>query len=118
MWAEWRHASDGSVDPDDDVRWVCALDVDLAVLDLRDPTVHRALSVTPPELIAAWSPDAPNEATLRVAAVARELGVDAVIVPSAARDGGWNLAVLPTAFPQVHLASRRRRSAPARHTAP
>jgi hypothetical protein len=118
MWAEWRHASDGAVRPVDDLRWVCALDVDLAVLDLRDPAVVRALGVTLPQLTAPWSPDAPNEATLRVAAAARELGVDALIVPSAAREGGWNLAVLPRAFPQVRLASRRRQSAPARHTAP
>ncbi|HEX5579208.1 MAG TPA: hypothetical protein VFY43_06050, partial [Candidatus Limnocylindria bacterium] len=37
MWAEWRHATDPPPRPDDDPRWVCALEADLMVLDLRDP---------------------------------------------------------------------------------
>jgi hypothetical protein len=39
---------------------------------------------------------------------ARELGADGVVVPSAARDGGWNVAVLPDAFARVRLVRRRR----------
>jgi RES domain-containing protein len=108
MWAEWSHASGGAVDPDDDPRWVCALEVDLRVLDLRDPATRRALRVGEAQLTGEWAPDAPNQATMRVALAARELGVDAMVVPSAARPGGWNLAVLPGAFDRVRLVSRRR----------
>jgi hypothetical protein len=43
---------------------------------------------------------------------ARRLGVDGLIVPSAAREDGWNLVVLPAAFDRVRLHSRRRRAAP------
>jgi RES domain-containing protein len=108
MWAEWAHASGGSVLPEDEERWVCRLDVDLAVLDLRDAATRRALGVDEEALIGEWSPDAPNPATLNVAAAARDLGVDGMVVPSAARRGGWNLAILPRAFDRVRLADRRR----------
>lgn len=108
MWAEWSHATGGAVDPEDDPRWVCVLEVDLTVLDLRDPATRRALRVSEAQLTGEWSPDAPNPATMRVARAARELGVDAMVVPSAARPGGWNLAVLPAAFDRVRLVSRRR----------
>ena len=114
MWAEWARATGGEVAPEDDPRWVCALDVDLAVLDLRDAATRRALGVSLDELAGDWTPDTPNPAAVRVAAAARRLGVDGMIVPSAARDGGWNLAVLPPAFDRVRLARRRRGQAPAR----
>jgi hypothetical protein len=78
------------------------------VLDLRDAAVRRALHISEAQLTRDWAPDAPNPATLRVAATARELGVDALIVPSAARDGGWNLVVLPEAFDRVTMTRRRR----------
>jgi hypothetical protein len=42
-------------------------------------------------------------------ATARRLGVDGLIVPSAARDGGWNAVIFPSAFDRVRLSSRRRR---------
>lgn len=109
LWAEWARATGGAIAPEDDPRWLCTLDVDLAVLDLRDPATRRALGVTPEELTADWSPDAPNAATMRVAAVARRLGVDGMVVPSAARSGGWNIAVLPHAFERARVVSRRRR---------
>jgi hypothetical protein len=111
MWAEWAHATDGRVPPDEDPRWVCTLDADLRVLDLRDAATRRALRTSLRALSAPWSPLAPNAATLRVAAAARRLGVDGLIVPSAARDGGWNAVVLPSAFDRVRL-SRRRREVP------
>jgi RES domain-containing protein len=114
MWAEWAHATDGRVPPEEDPRWVCVLDVDLRVLDLRDPSTRRALRVSVRALSAAWSPDAPNAATLRVAATAARLGVDGLIVPSAARDGGWNAVILPAGFERVRLRSRRRELAPGR----
>lgn len=108
MWAEWEHATGGAVAPEDDPRAVCALDLDLSVLDLRDPATRRALRLSERQLTAAWAPDAPNQAALRVMRAATELGVDAVVVPSAARPGGWNVAVRPPAFERVRLASRRR----------
>jgi RES domain-containing protein len=108
MWAEWAHATGGAVAADDDPRWVCAIDVDLRVLDLRDAATRRALRVSEAQLTGEWAPDAPNPATLRVMRAARELGVDGVVVPSAARHGGWNLAVLPDAFDRVRTRRRRR----------
>ena len=111
MWDELAHASEG-VPPDENPRWVCSLDVDLRVLDLRDPAALRALRSSRAALTRAWTPDRPNAATLRVVRTARSLGVDAVIVPSAARPGGWNLVVLPDAFDRVRLRSRRRATPP------
>ena len=108
MWAEWAHATDASVPPEQDPRWVCTLDVDLRVLDLRDPATRRALRVSLASLSGPWSPDQPNTATLRVAAAAVRLGVDGLIVPSAARDGGWNAVILPRAFAALRLVARRR----------
>ena len=79
-------------------------------LPTHDPglVARKALRVTRDQLTAEWAPDAPNPATMRVARAARELGVDAMVVPSAARDGGWNLAVLPHAFDRVRMTRRRR----------
>lgn len=108
MWAEWEHATRGAVPAEDEERWVCRLEVDLTVLDLRDPATRLALGVSAEQLTDDWSPERPNRATLRVAAAAHELGVDGMVVPSAARRGGWNLAVLPHAFERVRLAHRRR----------
>ena len=113
MWAEWAHATDGRVPPDQDPRWVCTLDVDLRVLDLREAATRRALRAGLPALSAPWSPDEPNATTLRVAAAATRLGVDGLIVPSAARDGGWNAVILPAAFERVRLVGRRRGVPPA-----
>jgi RES domain-containing protein len=108
MWAEWAHATDGRVPPEEDPRWVCTLDVDLRVLDLRDPATRRALRTSVRALMGPWSPDTPNPATLRAVAAARRLGVDGLIVPSAALDGGWNAVILPSAFDRVRLNNRRR----------
>ncbi len=112
MWGELRHATEGAVPANEDPRWVCSLDVDLRVLDLRDAATRRALRTSVAALTGPWSPDAPNVATLRAARVARTLGVDGLIVPSAARPDGWNLVVLPDAFDRVRLRHRRRQVAP------
>jgi RES domain-containing protein len=108
MWAELGHATDGAVPPPENPRWVCSLDVDLRVLDLRDPATRRALRTSLPALTAPWSPDAPNRAAQRAMRAARSLSVDGLIVPSAAQVDGWNLVVLPPAFDRVRLRSRRR----------
>ncbi len=115
LWAEWTRATGGAIVPADDPRWVCDLELDLEVLDLRSAGTRRALSVSMSQLTGRWSPDRPNEACLRVAAVARELGVDGFVVPSAARRGGWNVAVLPGAFERVRVV-RRHREIPHRNT--
>jgi RES domain-containing protein len=108
MWSEWRHATNGAVEPEDDPRWACVLDLDIRVLDLRDTATRRALRVSERQLTGRWAPGAPNAAAQRVMRAARELGVDGIVVPSAARPGGWNVAVLPQAFDSVRLLRRRR----------
>ena len=113
MWAERSRASDAVVPADEDPRWVCTFEADVAVLDLRDPATCLALRVTVRQLTGAWSPEAPNAAALRVTAAARRLGVDGMVVPSAAHPGGWNLAVLPAAFERLRLVRRRRETPPA-----
>jgi RES domain-containing protein len=113
MWAEWAQASDAPRQPDDDPRWVCELEVDLRVLDLRRPATRRALRVGVAGLIGPWSPDVPNRDARRVARAAAELGADGVIVPSAAAQDGWNLVVLPRGFERVRMRRRRRETAPA-----
>jgi RES domain-containing protein len=113
MWAERTNASEAVLPPTEDRRWVCTFDADLAVLDLRDPATRRALRVSLAQLTGPWSPEAPNAAALRVASAARRLGVDGLLIPSAARPGGWNLAVLPTSFERLRLVRRRRETPPA-----
>ncbi len=110
LWAEWAHATGGAVAAAEDPRWVCDLDVDLRVLDLRSRGTRHALSVSEEELVAPWSPGSPNRACLKVAAAAEALGLDGFVVPSAARPGGWNLAILPRAFDRTHVVRRRTRT--------
>jgi hypothetical protein len=113
MWAEWAHASDAPRLVDEDPRWVCELEVNLRVLDLRKAATRRALRVGVAGLIGPWSPEVPNRDARRVARAAAELGVDGMIVPSAAADNGWNLVVLPRGFERVRMRRRRRETAPA-----
>lgn len=108
VWAEWARATDGAVAPEDDPRRLCVFDADLAVLDLREPAVVATLDVTLDDLVIDWSDRDPNTACLVLARLAGELGADAVIVPSAARAGGWNLVVQPVAFASVRPVSRKR----------
>jgi len=111
MWAEWSRATSGAVEAEGEERIVCTLDLDLRLLDLRSPTTREALGVTLKQLRGDWSPDIPNRACLAVARAARDAGADGFIVPSAARDGGWNVAVLPGAFQRVRV-TRQARSHP------
>lgn len=76
------------------------------MLDLRDEGMPAALGVTLDELIGPWSPDHPNPACRGVMAAALAAGADAIIVPSAARPGGWTIAVLPAAFGGLRLVAR------------
>ena len=77
------------------------------MLDLREPRVREALGVTLEALRADWSDRAPNAACLLVSRRALELGVDGFIVPSAARDTGWCIDVLPDGFSRLRQVSRR-----------
>jgi hypothetical protein len=38
---------------------------------------------------------------------ARDLGADGLVVPSAARDGAWNLVVFPSGFDRMRVAGSR-----------
>jgi len=106
IWAEWAHATGGAVRPADDPRWRCVFEAELAVLDLRDDATRAALGVSLDELVAPWWPDRPNAACRRVLAAALAAGADAIIVPSAARGGGWSIDVLPAAFGRLRLLAR------------
>jgi dihydropteroate synthase len=108
VWAEWSHATDGGVAPADDPRWLCVFDADLRVMDLRRDEVREALDVTIADLNADWASGAPNPACLKVIAAAAVAGAEAMIVPSAARPGAWNLDVLPRGFPGLRRVRRRR----------
>jgi RES domain-containing protein len=109
VWAEWSRATDGGVTPEDDPRWLCVFEGDLRVLDLRRPDVLDVLDVTAQDLIADWAPDTLNSACLKVSAAARLAGAEAMIVPSAALPGGWNLVVLPVGFARLRRIRRQRR---------
>jgi RES domain-containing protein len=109
VWAEWSHATGGGVAPEDDPRWLCTFDTDLAVVDLRRPEVLDALGVTVADLNASWAPGSPNRACLRVSMAAAAAGAEGMIVPSAARRGAWNLDVLPSGFSQLRRRSRQSR---------
>lgn len=112
MWAEWARATGGAVDPAGEERSVCTLDLDLRVLDLRSFSTREALGVTLEQLTAGWDPDAPNRVCLAVARAARESGAEGIVVPSAARARGWNVAILPRAFAHVKVI-RQDRAKPA-----
>lgn len=108
MWAEWRRATSGSVDAQEEERAVCTLDLDVRVLDLRVEATRRALGVTLEQLTREWSPEAPNRSCLAVARAARDAGADGFVVPSAPRSGGWNVAVFPSAFDRVAVVRQTR----------
>jgi RES domain len=110
VWAEWSQATGGGVAPEDDPRWLCTFEADLAVVDLRRPEVLAALGVTIDELTAGWAPGSPNRACLKVRAAAAAAGADAMIVPSAALAGTWNLDVLPSGFANLRRIRRRRKA--------
>jgi RES domain-containing protein len=98
-WAEWRGATRGAIDPTTETRRMWRLDVrDLRVIDLRSADVRAALGVGTDDLVGG------RRACHALARRARDLGADGLIVPSAARDGGWNLVVFPRGFPALHAA--------------
>jgi RES domain-containing protein len=112
MWAEWSRATAGGIAAGSEQRTECTLDLDLRVLDMRSAATREAIGVTLDDLTGAWSPEMANPSCLAVARAARDAGADAFVVPSAARPGGWNVAVLPTAFDAVRVIRRRRARPP------
>jgi hypothetical protein len=71
------------------------------VLDLRRPAVVAELGITLSDLTGrrSWAHG--------FAGRARELGAQAMIVPSAALDGEWNLVAFPPGFAHLHAAGSR-----------
>jgi RES domain-containing protein len=101
-WAEWQAATRGAIDPADERRRLWRLDVDgLAVIDLRRPRLSEELGISERQLTGARS------RAHGLAARARELGADGLVVPSAARDGAWNLVVFPSGFGRLRVAGSR-----------
>ena len=75
---------------------------ELAVLDLRDPSVAGRLGIVIDDLTGG------RGAAQDLAARARGMGAEGMIVPSAARHGHWNLVVFPAGLHRV--AARRSRA--------
>jgi len=97
-WAEWSAATRGAIDPGSERRRLWRLDVtDLNVIDLRREGVREQLSVELDDLTG------PRRAAQELAARARDLGAEGLILPSAAHGGKWNLVVFPSAFPKVRV---------------
>lgn len=73
----------------------------LPVVDFRDPAACAALGVEPRELAEGWTvPQA-------LAAKVRAAGALGAVVPSAAREGHWNLVVFPDGFGRVSVSGGR-----------
>ena len=100
VWAEWSAATRGAIDPATERRRLWRLDIDrLPVLDLRVPAVRAELGV---ELAQLTGPRRTAQQSL--AARARALGADGMIVPSAAHTDRWNVVVFPSGFARLVVA--------------
>ena len=69
----------------------------MSVIDLRRSVAREQLDVDLGALMG------PRRAAQDLAARARDLGADGLILPSAAHAGHWNLVVFPDAFPRVRV---------------
>ena len=102
MWAEWSAATRGAIDPSSERRRLWRIDVrSLPVLDLRRPGLAHDLGVALDQLTG------PRARAHDFAERARELGAQGMVVPSAARDVGWNLVVFPSGFASLHATGSR-----------
>ncbi len=102
VWAEWSAATRGAIDPRTERRRLWRIDVSaLPVLDLRRPGVAEGAGVTLDQLTG------PRARAHGLAAVARKLGAEGMVVPSAAREGAWNLVVFPPGFERLRSAGSR-----------
>ena len=101
-WAEWSAATRGAVDPRSVRRRLWEVEVEkLPVLDLRDPGVVEQLGVHMDDLTGG------RRAAQELAARARSIGAEGLIVPSAARHGYWNLVVFPVGLGRVRAGPSR-----------
>ena len=101
-WGEWQAATRGAIDPAAERRRLWRIEVDgLAVVDLRRPGVAEELGVSHRQLTGARS------RAHGLATKARGLGAEGLVVPSAAREGGWNLVVFPPGFGRLRVAGSR-----------
>jgi RES domain-containing protein len=99
VWAEWAAATRGAIDQSQERRRLWRLDVtDLEVVDLRRPEVRTELDVSLADLTG------PRSRAQTLAARARRVGAQGMVVPSAALDGAWNLVVFTSAFETVRVA--------------
>ena len=102
MWAEWRAATRGAIDPASERRRLWRVDAtELPVLDLRRAEVRSELGVELETLTGTRS---------RAHGLARRalsLGAEGMIVPSAAREGAWNLVVFPDGLGRLRVDGSR-----------
>jgi len=98
-WAEWAKASGDAVDRKYVRRRSGQIEVNVRAVDLRDHDVQKALG------IAGDADLTGDDVTTcrRIAEVARALGVEALLAPSAALHGGTTLVVLPAGLRKVRV---------------
>jgi RES domain-containing protein len=110
VWAEWNAATRGAIDLSSERRRLWHLEVrGIRVVDLRVAEARDELGV---ELATLTGP---RRAAQVLAARARDLGADGLVLPSAAHPGHWNLVVFPSAFAKVRvLGSKATHPAPPR----
>ena len=102
MWAEWSAATRGAIDPSTERRRLWRIDVRaLPVVDLRRPGLVQELGIDLEQLTG------PRTHAHDFAERARDLGAAGMVVPSAARDGAWNLVVFPPGFAALRVAGSR-----------
>ena len=101
-WAEWAAATNGAIDPADERRRLWRLTAErLPVLDLRRIGLADQLGIDLDRLTG------PRTRAHGLADRARKLGALGMVVPSAARDGAWNLVVFPSGFGRLRVAGSR-----------
>jgi RES domain-containing protein len=99
VWAEWRAATRGAIDPANERRRLWRIEVTgLRVLDLRRRSVRAELGVELAELTG------PRRAAQALATRALALGAEGIVAPSAAHEGHWNLVVFPSGFARLRVA--------------
>jgi RES domain-containing protein len=102
VWSEWQAATRGAIDPSTEHRRLWRLGVtDLPVIDLRRDGLAAELGIEPARLTG------PRSRAHGLSRRARGLGAAGMVVPSAARAGGWNLVVFPEAFDRVRATGSR-----------
>ena len=97
-WAEWAKVSNDAVDRTYVRRRFGRIDVSVHAVDLRDPDVQKALDIEGADLT---SDD--YSTCRRIADAARTLGIEALLAPSAAREGATTLVVLPAGLRRVRV---------------